>query len=77
MSEQEKKRKRIYDLLNAKTKLKFLCLPYTKQRKKINRKRVFKEKDDWTKTERRFLSALATVIKEACHNVNKKARLMN
>ena len=33
MSEQEKKRQRIYDLLNAETKPKFLCLPYTKQRK--------------------------------------------
>ena len=34
MSEQEKKRQRIYDLLNTETKLKFLCLPYTKQKKK-------------------------------------------
>ena len=32
MSEQEKKQ-RIYDLLNAETKQKFLCLLYTKQRK--------------------------------------------
>ena len=32
MSEQEKKQ-RIYDLLNAETKPKFLCLAYTKQRK--------------------------------------------
>ena len=31
MSEQEKKQQRIYDLLNAETKPKFLCLPYTKQ----------------------------------------------
>ena len=31
MSEQEKKRQRIYDLLNAKTKSKFLSLLYTKQ----------------------------------------------
>ena len=30
MSEQENKRQRIYYLLNAKTKPKFLCLPYTK-----------------------------------------------
>ena len=41
MSEQEKKQQRIYDLLNTKTKLKFLCLPYTKQRKKFYRKRTF------------------------------------
>ena len=33
MSKQEKKQQRIYDLLNAKSKPKFLCLPYTKQRK--------------------------------------------
>ena len=33
LDEQEKKRQRIYDLLNAETKLTFLCLPYTKQRK--------------------------------------------
>ena len=38
MSEQEKKQQRIYDFLDAETKLKFLCLPYTKQRKKIYRK---------------------------------------
>ena len=30
MSEQEKKQQRINDLLYAETKLKFLCLPYTK-----------------------------------------------
>ena len=34
MSEQEKKLQRIYDLLNAETKPKFLCLLYTKQREK-------------------------------------------
>ena len=34
-SEQEKKRRRIYDLLNVETKLKFLFLQYTKQRKKF------------------------------------------
>ena len=32
MSEQEKKRQRIYDLFNAETKPKFFDLPYTKQR---------------------------------------------
>ena len=30
MSEKEKKQQTIYDLLNAKTKPKFLCLPYKK-----------------------------------------------
>ena len=41
MSEREQKRQRIYDLLNAETKLKFLCQPYTKQRKKFYRKSAF------------------------------------
>ena len=31
-NEQEKKRQRIYNLLNAEIKPKFLLLPYTKQR---------------------------------------------
>ena len=34
MSEQEKKRQKNYDLFNSETKLKFLCQPYTKQKKK-------------------------------------------
>ena len=46
MNEQEKKRQRIYDLLNAETKHKFLCIPNTKQWKKTktNEKEFFKEK---------------------------------
>ena len=55
MSEQEKKRQRIYDLLNAETKSKFLCLLYTKQKKKIIDKRALKGKGEvqnWTKTKR-------------------------
>ena len=43
MSEQEKKRQRIYNLLIAETKLTFLCLPYTKQWKNLQKKK-FKEK---------------------------------
>ena len=35
MSEQEKKQQRIYDLLNTETKPKFICLLFTKQKKKI------------------------------------------
>ena len=77
MSEQEKKRKRIYDLLNAKTRLKFLCLPYTKQRKELIGKEFLRKRMIEQKRKEGFLSALATVIKKACHNVNKKARLMN
>ena len=33
MREQEKKRQRTYNLLNTETKLRFLCLPFTNQRK--------------------------------------------
>ena len=44
ISEQENKRQRIYDLLNVETKLKFLCLPYTKQRKFFPEQGLFKEK---------------------------------
>ena len=38
MNEQEKKRPRIYDLLNAEIKTTLLCLQYTKQRKNITKK---------------------------------------
>ena len=41
MCEQEKKQQRIYNLLNAETKLKFLYPPYTKQRKIFYSKRAF------------------------------------
>ena len=51
MSEQEKKRQKIYNLLNSETKLKFFCLPYTKRRKIFKEKELFKEKGrGWTKT---------------------------
>ena len=43
MTEQEKKRQRIYDFLDAETKPKFLCLPHTKQRKENTEKELFKE----------------------------------
>ena len=50
MSEQEKKQQRIYDLLNAKTKLKFLCQIHTKERNFFfffTEKELFKEKGEW------------------------------
>ena len=50
MSEQDKKQQRIYDLLYAETKPKFLCLPYTKLRKLISflqKKKFFKKKREW------------------------------
>ena len=47
MSEKEKNRQRIYDLLHAETKPKLLCLLYTKQRKTFTEKEIFKEKGLW------------------------------
>ena len=44
MSEQEKKQQRIYDLLNAETKPKFLCQLYTEQRKNFLQKKSFLRK---------------------------------
>ena len=70
MSEQEKKRQRIYDLLNAETKPKFLCLPYTKQRKKFfYRKKSFLKKrggvEDWTKKGKEcLLTVLSMAVKK-------------
>ena len=57
MNEQEKKRQRIYDLLNIKTKPKFLYLPRTKQRKIFLSKRFLRERgvENWTKNEKKAL----------------------
>ena len=53
MSEQEKKLQRIYDMLDAETKQKFLCLPYTKKKEKfLDNIRV----EGWTKTRRRLFN---------------------
>ena len=46
MNEKEKKRRRIYDLLNTETKSKFLSLAYTKQRKIFAEKELYKEKGE-------------------------------
>ena len=79
MSEQEKKRQRIYDLLHAKTKPKFLCLPYTKhsKKKKNYRKKLYKETGEWMieKKERKgFLIALAwTIKKDPTRSIRKYA----
>ena len=82
MSEQKKKRQRIYDLLYAKTKPMFPCLPYTKQRKFVFflRNNSFEKKgevEDWKKRRKEgFLTALATVIKTAPQS-QKENMLMN
>ena len=74
MFEQEKKRQRIYDLLNAETKPKFLCLPYSKQM--IFIQKIFYRKcgrgglnKKWIKS---LLIALAPAIKKDPSNFNKK-----
>ena len=58
MSEQEKKRQRLCDLLNTETKPKFLYQPYTKQRKLFFffTERAFLRKEgveSWTKSEKK------------------------
>ena len=65
--------------LKFETKPKFLCLPYTKQRKFFffTEKEVFKEKGEW-KIEQKmkrvfFVTVFTTAIKKEPHNVNKKA----
>ena len=50
MCENGNKRQRIYDLLNAETKPKFLCLLYTKQNFFFfffTEVELFKEKSEW------------------------------
>ena len=69
MSEQEKKQQRIYDLLDAETKPKFICLPYTKTKKKISLKKRFLRKWRWggglhEKRKEGFLTALSAAIKK-------------
>ena len=67
--DQEKKRQRIYDSLNAETKPKFLRQPYSKQKKKILLKKSSPRKTGSggvnKKLKEDFLTALATVIKKA------------
>ena len=61
MSEQAKKRQRIYDLLNTETKEKFLCLPFL-QKKSFLRKRC---DGGLNKKETKGISTgLATAIKK-------------
>ena len=68
MSKQAKERESIYDLLNAVTKPKFLCLPYTKQERYFTEKEIFKKKRGWRglnqKQKESFLTAFATAIKK-------------
>ena len=69
----KKKRQRIYDLLNVE--IKFLCRPYTTQRKKFTKKEVFKVKGKLNKKRKEgFLTALATVIqKDPTMSIRKHA----
>ena len=83
MLEQEKKRPRIYDLLNDETKPKFLCQPYRKQRKNFYRK-TFKKKVKWRieqkkkkkkkKCKSSFLTALDTTKKDLTMSIRKHGK---
>ena len=68
MGKQKKKRQRIGDLLNAETKLKFLCVPYTKQKQDLLQKKNFLRKRGSgglnKKRNEGFLTALVTAIKK-------------
>ena len=67
MNEREKKRQRIYDLLNAETKPEFLCLSYTKHRKFFTETELFKETANGRLNQKRkecLLIFLAMVIKK-------------
>ena len=69
MSEQEKKWQRIYDLLNTKTKPKFLCLLYRKQRNIffLLKKSILMKMREWRikqKQKENFLTAFAPAIKK-------------
>ena len=67
MSEQEKKQQRIYDLLNAKTKPKFLCLMYTKQKDFLQKKCFLRQRGSGRLNKKRkegFLAALTITIKK-------------
>ncbi len=68
MSEQKKKRQKIYDLLDAETKSIFFFVPYTKQRKKILLKKNFlrRSRSGGVNKKRKegFLTAFATMIKK-------------
>ena len=68
MSEQEKKRQRIYDLLNIETKTKFLLSTVYKAKKKFLQKKSFSRKMGSgglnKKWKEGFLTALTTAIKK-------------
>ena len=76
MSEQEKKRQRIYDLLNAETKPKFLCLTYTKQRNFFTLKEIFEAKgveDKRNNEKKRLLTVLLAASKYPTTSIRKRA----
>ena len=79
MSKQEKKRRRIYYLLNAETKPNVLCLPFTHQRKGISQQKSFLRKRGsigWNKKKQEgFLTAFAKVIeKDPTMSIRKHTR---
>ena len=69
MCEQEKKRQRLYDLLNAES---FFVYRIQNKEKDLFKKKW--EEEDWTKKRKEgFLTALDTAIEKDPHNISKKA----
>ena len=86
MTEQEKKRQRTYDLLNAETKPKCFCfvygrqklfLLYTKQRKFLQKKTFLRKRGGCgglnKKRKEGFLTALVTEIKDPITSIRNYA----
>ena len=79
MSESEKKQQRIYYLLNAENKSKFLCLLYNEQRKIFTGKELYKEKGKWRTKENRTnstphpnIGSLQTAIEEEWNEMSQE-----
>ena len=71
MNEQEKKRQSIYGFLNTRTKPKFLCLQYTKQKKNVYKKRALQEKEGETAIKKDLIASIKKQVNEP--KVHKKS----
>ena len=71
--EQEKKQQRIYDLLNAETRPKYLCPPYTKQRKKsFTEKKSFLRKRETGRLNKKRKEGFLPAIEEKWNKMSEK-----
>ena len=69
----ERTRKENYDLLHVETKVKFLCLPYTKRRKRLLRKRKSRVLNKKQKEGFWLLSLSAAIKKDLTTSIRKHA----